>query len=152
MKNKKGFVFVETIVVCSVLSVSLVMIYAAFVSLIQNQKQRIRYDQLVYNYRVYNVAKVLYTNETLGECDDSFKSIEDSNLKEAFKYESLYYVSYNGVKSGSVSNKNNLGAYLKTIKPESNDTCLLIGEFPYENPQTKKIEYYYSYVEVEKGA
>ena len=108
MKNKKGFVFVETIVVCSVLSVSLVMIYAAFVALIQNQKIRNKYDQAVYNYRVYNIAKALYSDYTSGNCTDNFETVEETNLKNAFNYESLYFVSANGVKNNPISNKNNL--------------------------------------------
>ena len=59
MMNKKGFVFVETIVVCAVLSISLVTVYAAFAMLVKNQKTRSNYDQAVYNYRSYYLVKYL---------------------------------------------------------------------------------------------
>ena len=78
MMNKKGFVFVETIVVCAVLSISLVTVYAAFAMLVKNQKTRSNYDQAVYNYRSYYLVKYL----NVITCDQEV-SIDDDEIKNS---------------------------------------------------------------------
>ena len=57
MKNKKGFVFIETIVVIAVLITSLLYLYSTFVALSTNEKRRITYDDVAYLYRTYSVKK-----------------------------------------------------------------------------------------------
>lgn len=57
MKNKKGFVFVETIVVVAVLTISLLMVYSTYSAMIQKEKTRIRYNDSVYLYRTYYLSK-----------------------------------------------------------------------------------------------
>ena len=56
-KNKKGFVFVETIVVVAVLTISLLMVYSTYSSLIIKEKTRIKYNDSVYLYRTYYLTK-----------------------------------------------------------------------------------------------
>lgn len=56
-KNKKGFVFVETIVVVAVLTISLLMVYATYSSMIMKEKTRIKYNDSVYMYRTYYLTK-----------------------------------------------------------------------------------------------
>ena len=93
----------------------------------------------------------MYAEGELEECTDNFVSKEADNLKNPFKYESLYYVSVKGVKNNPISNQNNLGEYLKTVNPTDSNSCLLIGEFKDINLQTNKEEYYYSYVAIEEN-
>ena len=57
MKNKKGFVFVETLIVISVLTASLLVLYSSYYSLIRNEKTRIKYNDSVYLYRTYYLEK-----------------------------------------------------------------------------------------------
>lgn len=57
MKKKKGFVFIETIVVMVVLLASLLILYATFISLSINEKRRLLYDDVAYLYRTYYVKK-----------------------------------------------------------------------------------------------
>ena len=59
MKNKKGFVFIETIVVIVVLLSSLLYLYSTFVALSQSEKRRLLYDDVSYLYRTYFVKKYL---------------------------------------------------------------------------------------------
>lgn len=56
-KNKKGFVFVETIVVVAVLTVSLLMVYSTYSAVMIKEKKRIRYNDSVYLYRTYYLSK-----------------------------------------------------------------------------------------------
>lgn len=58
-KNKKGFVLAETIFVIGVLTVSLVMIYFAFSTVINNQKKRYYFNNPIYLYRTYYILNFL---------------------------------------------------------------------------------------------
>lgn len=147
MKSKKGFVFVETIVVCAVLATSLVTIYAAFVLLVNDQKKRNKYDQALYNYRLYNVAKELNDTLEVG-CSTNYEEIAYTN-KNKLDINSLYYIKINNLKIG-VPSEHHLDEYVKTINTENlDDSCILIGEFKKYNPNNKKDEYYYSSVIIE---
>lgn len=57
MKKKKGFVFVETLVVVAVLTTSLLMLYSTYSAVIQKEKTRIKYNDSVYLYRTYYLEK-----------------------------------------------------------------------------------------------
>lgn len=57
MKNKKGFVFVETIIVVAILITSLLYLYSTYISLTNNEKERLLYDDVSYLYRAYYVKK-----------------------------------------------------------------------------------------------
>ena len=57
MKNKKGFIFVETIIVACVLTVSLLVLYSSFSATIRNEKARLKYNDSVYLYRTYYLEK-----------------------------------------------------------------------------------------------
>ena len=148
MKNKNGFIFVETIVVCSVVAISLVTIYSSFALLLQEQKKRNKYDLALYNYRMYTIAKELQYNGLLGDCNNydnkttSFNSIAPNNL---------YYVRFENITNNIPSESVYLDEYVKTIN-ENNSTCLLIGEFkiPANESNSNKDEYYYSRVTIEK--
>lgn len=55
--NKKGFVFIETIVVVVVLLTSLLYLYSTYTALSINEKKRITYDDVAYLYRTYSIKK-----------------------------------------------------------------------------------------------
>ena len=57
MKNNKGFVFIETLIVVSVLTVSLLILYSSYSSLIRNEKNRLKFDDTSYLYRTYYIEK-----------------------------------------------------------------------------------------------
>lgn len=57
MTKKKGFVFIETIVVVAVLTVSLIMTYSTYNSSIMKEKTRTFYDDPVYLYRTFYLTK-----------------------------------------------------------------------------------------------
>ncbi len=57
MKRKKGFVFVETLVVVAVLTTSLLMLYSTYSASIRKEKTRIKYNDSVYLYRTYYLEK-----------------------------------------------------------------------------------------------
>ena len=57
VKKKKGFVFVETLIVVAVLTASLLMLYSTYSALIRKEKTRIQYNDSAYLYRTYYLAK-----------------------------------------------------------------------------------------------
>ena len=70
MRNKAGFVLVETIFVIAVLATSLVLIYSAFSNVVGNQKSRLYYDHTTYIYRTYYILDFL-SNQGLKTYADS---------------------------------------------------------------------------------
>ena len=57
MKKKRGFVFIETIVVVAVLTVSLLMIYSTYSATLMKEKTRIKNNDSAYLYRTYYLEK-----------------------------------------------------------------------------------------------
>ena len=57
--NKKGFVFIETIIVVIVLTSSLLLLYTSFNKILQSEKTRVNYDDINYIYRTYYVQTLL---------------------------------------------------------------------------------------------
>lgn len=64
MRKKKGFVFIETIVVIAVLLTSLLFLYSTYIGLSNNEKRRLMYDDVSYLYRTYFVKKY-FTSQRL---------------------------------------------------------------------------------------
>lgn len=151
MKEKNGFVFVETIVVCSILAVSLVTIYASFILLVNDQKRRSRYDQTIYNYRLYNLAKLLTDDEIknceLGPQEGKSTPIEDyyRQNKNEINLSILKINTFLNLKGEDTDI--DLKNYLKTID-EEDEACLLIGKF--ESTENDKTVYYYSHIKLNK--
>ena len=59
MKNKKGFIFVETIIVISILSIGLMFMYRVFTNITATEQRRLKYDNSVYLYRSYHITNFL---------------------------------------------------------------------------------------------
>lgn len=55
MSNKKGFVFIETIVTIVVLAAALLYVYSSFNSILIKEKTRVNYDDIAYIYRSYYI-------------------------------------------------------------------------------------------------
>lgn len=59
MKNKKGFIFVETIIVTCVLLMSLMVTYSLYVSSVNQESRKLRYDDPAKLYQTYYIRKYL---------------------------------------------------------------------------------------------
>lgn len=64
MKHTKGFIFLETIVVMTVLTTSLILIYSSFNSVVVQEKRRRHYNNSEYVYKSYAVLDFLKDNVT----------------------------------------------------------------------------------------
>ncbi len=80
MQNKRGFVFVETIVVISVVSIALISLFTLFYSVYNEEQKRLSFDNVEDLYATYFVKKYLEENN-INRCfinynsDDLFKEI-----------------------------------------------------------------------------
>lgn len=85
MKNKKGFVFVETMIVVVVLVSILLIIYSSYASLISLERRQARYDEPLFIYRTHVVGKFLISlNDNEGNSIIGNKINESSNNSSNF--------------------------------------------------------------------
>lgn len=86
MKKKKGFVFVETLVVTAILTISLLASYSTYSALIIKEKGRISYNDSVYLYRTYYLEKFLknFNLYTIRDYINDEISINGEEIKRAY--------------------------------------------------------------------
>lgn len=77
MEKKKGFVFVETMIVVVTVLTSLLLIYSAYTGLVRVERKRVRYDDPAFIYKTQAVADFLLTLY-----DDEGKSIIGNKISE----------------------------------------------------------------------
>lgn len=78
MKNKKGFMFVETIMVMTILTTTLLTIYITFSRVLLSEKRRAMFDDTSYLYRTYLIEDYLSSLDI----DNYIKSyLVDANRK-----------------------------------------------------------------------
>ena len=77
MKQKNGFIFIETMIVVVVLLASLLLIYSSYMGLISNNRRMARYDDSEFIYKTYSVGKFL-----LDLKDENGSSIIGNKIKE----------------------------------------------------------------------
>ncbi len=57
--NRKGFVFVETIIVISVVMTLLLMLYSSFISILNQERRNTTFDDVAYIYRTFYIEDFL---------------------------------------------------------------------------------------------
>lgn len=155
MTNKKGFAFIETIIMILVLATSLLLIYSSYKSIFISNNMRLYYDDITYVYKAYfttnklldkkNLKNINFDNNVLIKLYD-FEDTDLNKYKEIYNIESLYIIK-NNIKTlkecinNSESNceiyNNSLGVldkntkdYLKTLgKVQENTNYILIYNF-----------------------
>ena len=113
MRNNKGFVLMETIIVMSVLSVALMTLYSSYVKIMANSKAKNFYDTPEALYIAEAVSRAQLYNKGYLE-----SNIEDNSDKKAtiIKNGSVYKITcYNAIetynKKATCSTTSNLMAY-----------------------------------------
>jgi len=59
MKNKKGFIFIETIIVIAILSIALIPMYNALYNITNHEHQNLKHDSSIHLYRTYYILEFL---------------------------------------------------------------------------------------------
>lgn len=147
--NKKGFMFIETIVMCAILMVILLLIYNGYTSSIAKQKEKLNYNTTAGELKLYYVKKYLM-NELGWVCisaencpqvvsflgDASYKDLssEIGDLKNLYKIEKIYLTKC----SGEISETGDFGEYLDSLK-ECDSQYRLVAEF--KDVDTSKYSY-----------
>ena len=90
MMNKKGFMFIETIIVIVVLTSSLLLLYSSFTKILQSEKTRIYYDDVNYVYRTQYIAKVLSKLNITSATNSFFNSSSNFVLTIGADYDPLF--------------------------------------------------------------
>ena len=75
MKNNKGFIFLETIIVTVVLTTTLIFLYSNFSKNINDERRRLYYDDIAYVYKTIFIRNA--EKSTIN--DDIFKMAINDN-------------------------------------------------------------------------
>ena len=77
--NKKGFIFIETIIVTAVVLASLMLVYSLYISSIASENRRLRYNDTAKLYETFYVRKYL----------ESF-NLTDLTVNQTVDYKMIY--------------------------------------------------------------
>lgn len=135
---KRGFALLETIIVITFVTVSLLLLYGTFTSLIENKEKNILYDDASNIYEMYYLKEYLELNgldQYFGvgniiqlSCDD-FSFASCSSLFDKVSLEKLYLVSY-GLRDYNQENfSSTFNRYYQSLSNNYDYDYLLIGEF-----------------------
>lgn len=133
---KKGFALLETIVVITFLSVSMLILYNTFAGMVENSKKNILYDDASNIYRVFFLKYYLnvddlsnLSNISIKEitCDD-FSLTSCKSLINEMNINKMYIVNYN-IKDFHNNFSSNLNNYLSSLSNKENFKYRFVVEF-----------------------
>lgn len=149
---KRGFALLETIIVITFVSVSLLLLYGTFTSMIDNSRRNILYDDVANIYKMFYVKEYLELNGLQNVANDediqiitcdqfAFKSC--SSWLQEWQIEQLYLVQY-GLKDYQEEDyTSSFNNYLHSLANDDDYEYRLVGEFLIED------QYYYASIGVE---
>ncbi len=131
---KKGFVFVETLVVLSVVTVSIVSLYGVYLKISTDIEKREYYDNVSDLYKtniVRNLININKVNEFIEINKNNCESFMDSkctNILESLNIDNVYITDKKVSLILEDKNiDNTLKEYLKTINTSSNTLYIIIN-------------------------
>lgn len=160
MKDKKGFIFVETIVVLVVVVFSLTLILASYSLVTRKSKMKYYYDQVEDIYLLYVIANLGNATSTAYTSGDTFianKNTCNTYMSENFETCSQvfsdrdlgveyfgYIKSVSAILSNPTSYDNGIIEYVKQLKNNEKYHYLILVRY-------KNNEYYYSSILIKDG-
>lgn len=138
---KRGFALLETIIVITFVTVSLLLLYGTFTSLIDSKEKNILYDDASNIYQMYYLKEYLELNglndlSTDGireiSCDD-FSISSCSTLFQEFSLEHLYLVRYGLRDYDEERFSSTFNQYYQSLSNNDGYDYLLVGEFKIED-------------------
>lgn len=140
MLKNKGFIFIETIIVICVLTISLMSLYANYSKIMTNTQELNTFDTAEYNYKTYFLKKIYLGLGTLSNdtCTTYQNSFSDNGTIKICLFNGVVS-SNNSVEEYINKHKDKMDAYiidylLKQDLTENNDN-LFIAEFKKEDKQ-----------------
>ena len=110
MRKKNGFVFLETIVVVSVLSLTLVILFASYSYILRKSRERNTFDTTESIYKTFYVKEIIDSYKPLSDSRTGIKYYIDTHKEECFQMNT--YNSY----VCDLSNENYNGALVQIKK------------------------------------
>ncbi len=89
MKNNKGFIFLETIIVTVVLTTTLIFLYSNFSKNVNDERRRLYYDDIAYLYKtifIRNGIKSSINNGMFTKAINDGKKNNQNSLKNNFVF------------------------------------------------------------------
>ena len=134
---KKGFALLETIIVITFVTVSLLLLYGTFTSMIDNSRRNLLYDDAANIYKMYFLKEYLELNQLEQymngdivslSCDD-FQIASCSVLFDDLGIDHLYLVRY-GLRDYDESVYfSSFNRYLDSLSNNEEYDYILVGEF-----------------------
>ncbi len=134
---KKGFALMETIIVITFISVSLLLLYSTFIGMINSSKQNRLFDNVSNIYKTYYLKEYLnlqgltnYTTNSIKEltCND-FNFASCSTLTKKLNVSHMYLVKYGKFNYDEKLYSNNFNDYLHLLSTSDDYQYRLIIEF-----------------------
>lgn len=120
--NKKAFVLLETIVVITVLSVTLIVLYASYSKIISDSRKKMFYDNTEYIYKTSVIRKYLEPKiniaTSLGDsayhvyCSNTLDSYKNCNATNVEGHDLFKYLSVNAIYFTDWNTKEAKGEYI----------------------------------------
>ena len=133
---KKGFALLETIVVITFVSVSLLLLYGPFSNMINNSKKNILYDDVSNIYKTYYVKEYLNLDEfntninDIKEIDCNLFNLDGCNtLKTEFNINKMYIALYDLKTYDNSLYSSNFNNYITSLSNKGNYKYRFIIEF-----------------------
>lgn len=82
MKKKNGFVFMETLIVVSVLSLTLLILFASYSYILRKSRERNTFDTTETIYKTYYIKNVIDSLKPSGQTKTGFQYYIDSHKSE----------------------------------------------------------------------
>ncbi len=147
---KRGFALLETIVVITFVTVSLLLLYGTFTNLVDNKRKTVLYDDMANIYKIYylkeylelNGLKTMETSDILKLSCDNFNLDSCSLIYDEFSIANLYLVKGNLQDYEENNYFSNFNKYLDSLSYNDKYKYWLIGEFWVEG------QYYYASIGV----
>ncbi|MBE6154014.1 MAG: prepilin-type N-terminal cleavage/methylation domain-containing protein [Firmicutes bacterium] len=139
---KRGFALLETIIVITFLSVSMLMLYGTFNNMINNSKKNILYDDASNIYKVHFVKEYLSLNNLNNLLDNSdIKTISCDNfgfescnkIIDEFNINKIYLSKYDLKEYKEDNYTSNFNNYMNTLSNKDNFKYRFIVEFNNNN-------------------
>lgn len=150
--NKKGFMFIETIVMCAVLMVALLLIYNGYTASIARQKEKLNYNTTAGELKLYHLKKYLINemgwvcvnaescpkiSEILGDANYKELPAELDDLKDIYNINKVYLATC----SAEINESGDFKTYLNSLK-SCDSEYRLVAEF-YDEDTSK---YFYAWI------
>jgi len=139
---KRGFALLETIIVITFLSVSLLLLYGTFTNMVSNSKKNILYDDVSNIYKAYYVKEYLKINHLeslLGNeaikkvtCAD-FANSGCSTLIQVLKVNNMYIAKYDLKEYNKEAYSSTFNNYIDTLSNKGKENYRLILEWNEED-------------------